>query len=1116
LRSNRSLIGTVSQTHLDSDHGSLDDPLIIAHSPIPPSAIHSFITHGVPPKGFVFVEWHAQEYGHSLVAEQDVTLVDRPFNIGDTVKTATGGMVGTVINVYETYNLEPIARIVDGAINFVQQNYRADDALALASSSSGEVPLRKESSGLAEVEDRHDLTAPSGAQYGSGGLLVEIPGEELKRAADFAEGDYVIRKDWVGLVENSDPDVVLLLENNTVVVVKDPEELELVIPDFGKPLITLPDLDGIRRPDVLAAHAGGMMSTPYHNLERGQFVITNHKNIREGRWLVGGYLESCKPQGYVLDIRALRLEVQWLCPNPFTLESPAMIHGPSPNVRPYENLGTFNIPSELRRNKSLALYDRLRQPARSNDGSPVFPGHGTMRANRVMFKDLAGAALKYQAEGRHGQLERILKESTFGFDLNEFRIMSCRQEVQIQWQDQHITRERSLTLTPYTLPEAELCPGDIVTLKQGTKQAAIGSPDNTAVEFNEMLYFQGNFRLWPDKIGVIQSVDSNERLARLRLFADSKVELLEQGNILRAGSRLGNISEVIEEVSLYEVMSHPALLRRRGDLVILPPERPFQDVIRQLQSNTGSCPLGPSTLSYLRSVHPANKFEHLRNIAKHYVQSYGSLQHNILPDASSQSSHDASRPLDWIGEIMELRTDGLATVRLGALGSACHDIKVPFERVLMVVDDDAELDNGSSQMSDIDPWSEYRSGSEEDEDDSALLEEVEYEGGERLDDDSDSVWMTDDDGAEQQDVVMEDSSAMDFLGGTRDPVTNGMQNNVEISTSTLNPSNEGAPPPGPSIRDLACFRPVLGSPPASFSILDSEPPPDQFGVEETPSAFSAAFLRRVTREHRILSTSLPANEIYARTYESRLDLLRCLIIGPTDTPYEHAPFVVDLQFGPDFPRVPPIAHFHSWTGGLGRINPNLYEEGKICLSLLNTWPGQSEGESWSEKASILQVLISLMGLVLVKQPFYNEAGFESYGEEKLYKRESQQYSEKAYVMARGFVKHAVSNPVKGLEDVLAYLYLPPRMPDATEPPSGIRNAHAGLLRVVIDRSLALIEGSAAIRGSEEVLVDGAGKPSDSTKTFLQPLSQGAVVMLRRTVNSLKVLLEMVEKPDAGS
>jgi ubiquitin-conjugating enzyme E2 O len=61
-----------------------------------------------------------------------------------------------------------------------------------------------------------------------------------------------------------------------------------------------------------------------------------------------------------------------------------------------------------------------------------------------------------------------------------------------------------------------------------------------------------------------------------------------------------------------------------------------------------------------------------------------------------------------------------------------------------------------------------------------------------------------------------------------------------------------------------------------------------------------------------------------RTYESRLDLLRVLILGPQNTPYENAPFLFDFSLS-SFPSLPPEAFFHSWTpSGGGRVNPNLY------------------------------------------------------------------------------------------------------------------------------------------------------------------------------------------------
>lgn len=67
------------------------------------------------------------------------------------------------------------------------------------------------------------------------------------------------------------------------------------------------------------------------------------------------------------------------------------------------------------------------------------------------------------------------------------------------------------------------------------------------------------------------------------------------------------------------------------------------------------------------------------------------------------------------------------------------------------------------------------------------------------------------------------------------------------------------------------------------------------------------------------------------------------------------------------------AYYHS--GGL-RLNPNLYEDGKVCLSLLNTWTGKGN-EVWDpSSSSILQVLVSLQGLVLNSRPYFNEAGYD--------------------------------------------------------------------------------------------------------------------------------------------
>ena len=60
-----------------------------------------------------------------------------------------------------------------------------------------------------------------------------------------------------------------------------------------------------------------------------------------------------------------------------------------------------------------------------------------------------------------------------------------------------------------------------------------------------------------------------------------------------------------------------------------------------------------------------------------------------------------------------------------------------------------------------------------------------------------------------------------------------------------------------------------------------------------------------------------------------------------------------------------------------RFNPNLYADGKVCLSLLGTWHGGALEEKWDPKTSTLyQVLVSVQGLILVDDPMFNEPGFD--------------------------------------------------------------------------------------------------------------------------------------------
>uniref|UniRef100_A0A8V1ACU3 (E3-independent) E2 ubiquitin-conjugating enzyme n=2 Tax=Gallus gallus TaxID=9031 RepID=A0A8V1ACU3_CHICK len=158
-----------------------------------------------------------------------------------------------------------------------------------------------------------------------------------------------------------------------------------------------------------------------------------------------------------------------------------------------------------------------------------------------------------------------------------------------------------------------------------------------------------------------------------------------------------------------------------------------------------------------------------------------------------------------------------------------------------------------------------------------------------------------------------------------------------------------------------------------FSVLECAPDSHAFKKMEFQPPEAKKFFSTVRKEMALLATSLP-DGIMVKTFEDRMDLFSALIKGPTRTPYEDGLFLFDIQLPNIYPAVPPLFRYLSQCSG--RLNPNLYDNGKVCVSLLGTWIGKGT-ERWTSKSSLLQVLISIQGLILVNEPYYNEAGFDS-------------------------------------------------------------------------------------------------------------------------------------------
>ncbi len=127
--------------------------------------------------------------------------------------------------------------------------------------------------------------------------------------------------------------------------------------------------------------------------------------------------------------------------------------------------------------------------------------------------------------------------------------------------------------------------------------------------------------------------------------------------------------------------------------------------------------------------------------------------------------------------------------------------------------------------------------------------------------------------------------------------------------------------------------------------------------------------RRLVKDVKELVTSpLHAHGIYYVHNEDNILTGKALIIGPSETPYENGYYLFDFDFPTNYPHAPPEVKYRT-NDGQTRFNPNLYTQGKVCLSVLNTW----QGDQWTGCQTISSTLLAICS-ILNNEPLLNEPG----------------------------------------------------------------------------------------------------------------------------------------------
>ncbi|RDY08616.1 putative ubiquitin-conjugating enzyme E2 38, partial [Mucuna pruriens] len=186
-------------------------------------------------------------------------------------------------------------------------------------------------------------------------------------------------------------------------------------------------------------------------------------------------------------------------------------------------------------------------------------------------------------------------------------------------------------------------------------------------------------------------------------------------------------------------------------------------------------------------------------------------------------------------------------------------------------------------------------------------------------------------------------------------------------------------------------------------------------VNSSMKQHSKNWAKRIQEEWKSLEKDLP-DSILVRVYESRIDLLRAVIIGAEGTPYHDGLFFFDVFFPSGYPNVPPsnsrdIFQCSKSTTALGGFGSTQIYIIVAKFALVCLTPGLA-----IRMRSGFQVLVSIQGLILNTKPYFNEPGYARLSGSQDGEMRSLQYNEDTFILSLRTMVYTIRRPPKNFED----------------------------------------------------------------------------------------------------